>query len=543
MNWSNYQQAVFSRVKNSTENIIINAVAGSGKTTVLKEVARILGYEKCLYAAFNTKVRDGLAASLPQLPALTINQVGHRTILSQLNRRANIAAFKEKTIAKQIANQFSFDNWKQGFQFQRDLMKFAATAMNYGLKPEFTVDEFNTLFADLDIENGFGERMVVSVKRFLSETVEWAKTSGNISFLDQIYIPVVLGLQPSKTPVLLLDECQDLSETKMRLMMAAVEGGRLVACGDPFQAIYGFAGAGADSFSAVKRLGNCEEMPLSLNYRCPKNVVEFVNELVPQIKPYRDDIGDLDFVDVGTMMKKIKPGSAILSRRTSPLVELYFRLISNGIQVEILGREIGDKIISDIEIIEALPGYHISQFVNIVNDWYQEKIGKLSEKKEADLIDRVNAMIACYEGLVRRSHTGLTQQAFKDAVKKLFLSEPSGRAIMSTIHRVKGAEYDDVFIIDSTKLPLTWQGQTSRELNEEYNLAYVAFTRARKNLYIVTELPAPGGAKPAKPIRYSQEATEPKKPEPLEAVPASPSVFDRISKIKNMAGGEKRKTR
>ena len=42
MNWSTYQTAIFNQIQNGTDNLVINAVAGSGKTTTIVHGASLL---------------------------------------------------------------------------------------------------------------------------------------------------------------------------------------------------------------------------------------------------------------------------------------------------------------------------------------------------------------------------------------------------------------------------------------------------------------------------------------------------------------------
>ena len=68
----------------------------------------------------------------------------------------------------------------------------------------------------------------------------------------------------------------------------------------------------------------------------------------------------------------------------------------------------------------------------------------------------------------------------------LFTEERKANAItLMTAHKSKGLENDNVFIILPEKLPLTWDGQTEWQLQQEKNLEYVAYTRAKKALHIV----------------------------------------------------------
>lgn len=61
--------------------------------------------------------------------------------------------------------------------------------------------------------------------------------------------------------------------------------------------------------------------------------------------------------------------------------------------------------------------------------------------------------------------------------------------ILSTIHKSKGLEYDNVFIIDLVKgeFPLIYDYKNrENRLEEERRMFYVAMTRARDNLHLIT---------------------------------------------------------
>src|SRR3977135_2642616 len=52
------QDAILSKVKTSNTNFVINALAGTGKTTTLEMVQAVSKDQPVLYLAFNKKVAD-----------------------------------------------------------------------------------------------------------------------------------------------------------------------------------------------------------------------------------------------------------------------------------------------------------------------------------------------------------------------------------------------------------------------------------------------------------------------------------------------------
>ena len=66
MNWSQYQKDIFSYVEDPTKgNLVVEAVAGSGKSVTLKEAVRRIPADKAvLVLAFNRHIRDPLEVDL-----------------------------------------------------------------------------------------------------------------------------------------------------------------------------------------------------------------------------------------------------------------------------------------------------------------------------------------------------------------------------------------------------------------------------------------------------------------------------------------------
>jgi len=56
---------------------------------------------------------------------------------------------------------------------------------------------------------------------------------------------------------------------------------------------------------------------------------------------------------------------------------------------------------------------------------------------------------------------------------------------LSTIHRAKGDQADRVFLLGSDSLPFIKKAKQNWQKQQEYNLQYVALTRAKQALYLV----------------------------------------------------------
>src|SRR5690606_18120963 len=96
-----------------------------------------------------------------------------------------------------------------------------------------------------------------------------------------------LDLRVREFDNVLVDEAQDLNVAQRILIRRMLkEGGRLIAVGDPRQAIYGFRGADSDSFRLIGEEFNATDLPLTVTFRCPKAVVAQAQRYVSHIQAH-----------------------------------------------------------------------------------------------------------------------------------------------------------------------------------------------------------------------------------------------------------------
>ena len=64
-------------------------------------------------------------------------------------------------------------------------------------------------------------------------------------------------------------------------------------------------------------------------------------------------------------------------------------------------------------------------------------------------------------------------------IKRVFDGNEKGEIMLSTVHKAKGLEADNVYILATERMP----HPKATDMREEMNICYVAITRAKKNLY------------------------------------------------------------
>lgn len=266
------------------------------------------------------------------------------------------------------------------------------------------------------------------------------------------------------------------------MLKALKPNGRFIAVGDRRQAINGFAGASCDSFDLIANLPNTTELPLSVNYRCGSNIIEIAKDIVPEITAHENAIsGEVNEID---NLKTVTNNDMIICRLSAPLVSVCLKLIAKGKTAQIKGKDIGEGLINLVVKMKAknIP----SLFTKLDNEL--EKIEKSMPKnikypKETSKYLGMKDKIECLSAIAERAN-GIAE--LKRYIQDLFSDEAKKNAIMlSTIHKAKGLEADNVFILCPEKLPLRYKGQQTWELEQEMNLKYVAITRAKKVLNFV----------------------------------------------------------
>lgn len=496
--YSPYQLDIFKEIENGDENIAINAVAGSGKTTTIVSACKRLHlYEKDVkFLAFNKLIAEELKEKLKGYADVsTLHAFGFGILkklynMPQYRMYVKVDSWKYQKYVKK--NLFSLSSiitkdtsaakvWGFCCNVQKLLDLARVNLIQHG-----EVDKLRNLCDEHNLMCLFDEVEVCNI--LLADAYTMPKDLV-IDYVDMIVLPLFHKDAIPTYKYVFIDECQDLNAAQRELMLCAAKGGRFVAVGDRNQAINGFAGADCNSFDKIANIENTIELPLSVNYRCGKNMVALAQELVPQIQAHKGAI-DGEIKHIKSLSANLfKDNDMVLCRTSAPLVGLCMKLIQGGVTAVVKGKDIAQ----DLQIlVENANTKNIKEVLSYLESEKQKMIATIkSERKCSDndakqsqrylnLEDRCK----CIENICLYSIKDTTE--LKSYINKLFTDERKENAVMlSTAHKSKGLESNRVFILLPNKLPLTWQNQLGWQLKQELNLKYVALTRARKELIFV----------------------------------------------------------
>lgn len=468
MEYSKYQLAVFSDVANGTGHTVVNAVAGSGKTTtIVVALSHIPLGCSTLFVAFNKSIAEELKKRAPRgVEVSTLHSYGLKTITRAFGR-LRIDAKRVDDMVRAMHGDES-----KTFDFRRDLAKTVSLAKGQLASEEEQIDAIIDAFGIESAKNGSRAAFVKDVLKILLQCTEVSE-DGRIDFDDMIWLPVVLNLKQTQFDRVFVDETQDLNPSQIEMTLRAVKpNGRICAVGDPRQAIYGFRGADSAAVdNVVKRLG-AKVLPLSVCYRCEKAIIRVAQEVVPGIEwaPGAAE-GMVSDATVQDMKRGALPGDFILSRTNAPLISLCMYFIKEGRPANIQGRDVGASLAAFVKKSKAK---NVETLCDYVEDWRDKECARLAAKHRdtQSVEDRAECILALAEGAA----------SVDDVVERIGLlfadKDDSSRITLSTTHKAKGLERDRVWLLEST--------YRRRPGVEEENLYYVAVTRARKTLFLVT---------------------------------------------------------
>lgn len=475
---SKYQKAIYTAFQRTERNLNISAVAGSGKTTTLLEMLNYVPEgATSLFLAFNNSIVDELKErnKRKDVEIMTIHSCGWRSVLRRYGGKIKMNPNKGIAKTEQALKTFGdIPEKKRGWYYY--VVPKILDLMRCNLCPN-DEKEINRLSEHYDLNIG-DEEIKVAMKAF--DLLKNDKRQ--FDFMDMIYVPVTDGsIRFKKFDFVFCDESQDFSLAQHQFIKSCLNRrGRLITVGDKRQAIYGFAGADADSYDRLASLnGKAIKLPLSVSYRCAINIVKEAQKIVPEIS-YAP--GAEEGIVRDGSLTEVKQGDWILCRNLKPLVQTYLWLLKNKVKSKIRGKDIGEGIIGLINKTGARTISGLFSMLEVERNNLMKKLENRGVKKPSlhpkmEVLQQKAEVIQC---LCEEVHT---VDELKNLIDSIFSDNIKG-IMLSTIHKAKGLEHDRVFFLCPELIPSKYATQPWQYEQEE-NLKYVAITRAKHELVYV----------------------------------------------------------
>ncbi|MEA2049510.1 MAG: AAA family ATPase [Campylobacterota bacterium] len=458
------QKDILEAVK-QYKTIKINAFAGTGKTTTLKLIAEQYGQKKILYLAFNSSIKNEASTIFPKN---TFVKTTHGLAFSAIKKNTNIDLNNIVNYrAIDISKEFNI-SYNQAITTLKIFESFCNSA-----KDEIT---------KTDIEHKTAKKM------FDYMLINKLKPT-HAFYLKYFYLLIKTNqISQYGYDIIMLDEAQDTNEVTLGIF-EALKSKTKIYVGDEHQQIYSFRG----SKNALNKIKSDKKLYLSCSFRFNNTIASFANKLLQQFKNEKVKIDVTDSND--TPIKTY----GYISRTNATLISIIAQRIDKRIpfvtvrdpnEIFSLTSEVHYFLNDEKKLIKRnrfLKDFNneddLSQYAKEVEDYELKSAIKVAKEYKEKIFDFYKIADKFYKAWQNRKNNG-------------FESRLSEILFLTTAHTAKGLEWDSVVIADDftdfadlivdfgcdslKELQEEQNYLPNQELLDEFNLFYVAITRARK---------------------------------------------------------------
>lgn len=301
--------------------------------------------------------------------------------------------------------------------------------------------------------------------------------------------------------VLVIDEAQDMDKDEFELIKTLMEKNeqlRVIAVGDDDQNIYEWRGADSKyllSFITEKKATKYE---LIKNYRSKSNLVSFTNQFVKTIEgrlkeipidPNQTDNGEIKIVryNSGNIITPLideilstgfSGTTCVLTHKNEEAFQVAGLLTKNGLQAKLIQTNDSFSLYNLAEVRFFLNELQLDDEVFTISDeiWGKAKRKMIDRFKTSSKFEICNNLIKDFEATnTKRKYKSDFEVFIRESKLEDFISENGETIFVSTIHKAKGKEFDNVYLLlenfDVTE-------------NEKKRQLYVAMTRAKQKLLV-----------------------------------------------------------
>ena len=364
-------------------------------------------------------------------------------------------------------------------EFKKRLLKLIGNAANY-----IEIKTFHSYCFDLLGKVGSLEKSDMILKK----TIEKIRNQD------------VEASRITKT-VLVIDEAQDMDEDEFYLVKALMEHNeemRVIAVGDDDQNIYEFRGASSQFLERFLRSNRSVKHELVENYRSKSNLVEFTNQYVSRIQ-YRLketpviakqlDSGRIKVVQYhggnlttpvvrDLIASELRGATCVLTKTNEEAMQIAGLLLKNKIPAKLIQSNDSFNLFNLLEVRFFLQTLKLDEDTYIIpdEDWEHAKRELVNRYHTSTKLEICKNIIRDFEATnPKRKYKTDLEVFIRESRLEDFYNENAETVFVSTIHKAKGKEFDQVFLMLENFDEST--DAAKRQL-------YVAMTRAKQNLSI-----------------------------------------------------------
>ncbi|MBQ1582303.1 MAG: RecQ family ATP-dependent DNA helicase, partial [Prevotella sp.] len=337
----------------------------------------------------------------------------------------------------------------------------------------------------------------VDIKTFHSYSFDLIGKQGN---LDEVKDVVRLAakmiekgeVEPSKIAksVLVIDEAQDMSQDDFRLVQALIrqnEEMRVIAVGDDDQNIYAFRGSDSRYMQSLINQDGAELYEMTDNYRSSKAVVDCANRFVKRIPGRMKQTSIHSATGEEGRVRTLKSlleaeinvqgSTAILTRTNEETMQVAYELEQRGLHATVAQSMGGFRFGNLAEVryfLKQLKQLGKNDDISITKEiWQTAKQRTLDTYATSTCLNIMQHFFTDFE-ITHKTYyrSDLREFIFESDIEDFIVSDDKS-VFVSTIHKAKGREFDNVYLLSS--IP------DVRDV-EDMRAYYVGLTRAKRNL-------------------------------------------------------------
>ena len=454
------QSAILDFMQQCQANLMIRALAGTGKSATLLMIDKASKIRPILYLVFNTANAEKATKEFSSTTMVkTFNSIGHKVWGDTCAHPLKLNRNKFHEIFLQKLDGLTRSEFQDFWEVYDQVRDGVSMAKALGYIPANHPKGRNSLCEDWTLWDALDEPPSPLAKELITQILEESIRQaycGIIDFNDQCYMGALFGGVFPRFPLVLVDEYQDLSPVQHALLAKLCKHSRQIGVGDDAQSIYGFRGAVANGILKAMRLFDMEEKSLTVSFRCPTAIVDNVRWRVPDFKASK--LGG----SVRKGSQQIKDNSTVICRNNAPLLAQAMAMLYSGRSVNVSGVDISKKLLKQMTKL----GHEDLTKVQAL-----DRVELWEAKKEASGAKNVRDMADCMRVFIARAASlggaiAIARHAF----------EQSGAVQFMTGHKAKGLEFDRVYHL---RQDLLLDG------GQDHNLRYVIDTRTTDELIYI----------------------------------------------------------
>lgn len=484
-------------------SFVLQAGAGTGKTSTLKLLAESAPDRTGLYVAFNAAIAAEAKAKFP-------NNVTVKTVHALAMQGTNYA-FKDRLNTPRVplhlaANRLGiFGDLVVGPHRRIRPTTQASIAMQT-VRRFCASDDASLKKRHVPHQNGLDRAQQKAVAKHVLPLAEkvWADVSSPIGehfrFEHDHYLKVWALTRPTwQADFVLYDEAQDANPVVSGMVAHQLKAGKqLVAVGDSAQSIYGWRGA----IDAMSTFDVPLTLPLTQSFRFGEAIADEANlwlELLdsPMRLTGREDLNSRIVTGMATP-------DAVLCRTNGAAIGELFGALEADVKVGVVGggKDLEALARAAADLKNGKPTNH--EELALFESW-------------ADVCDYADSGDDPNLATLVKVVESYGPPAIIDAIQRAAAEQDADRTI-STLHKAKGREWSRVRLASDFSVPGTDDdGEPHLPSRDELMVSYVAITRAMHRLDLgnldwarmwldrpapqppLTETPAPSPTSPAAP--------------------------------------------